>query len=46
MDGPSWIDLVERNVDRFGDLVAGIDPLLSDIPEFFDRGDGLGSIDL
>jgi orotidine-5'-phosphate decarboxylase len=40
MDGPSWIDLVESNVDRFGDLVAGIDPLLSDVPEFFDRGDG------
>jgi orotidine-5'-phosphate decarboxylase len=35
MDAPSWIELVERNVARFGDLVAGIDPSLSDIPEFF-----------
>lgn len=39
MDRPSWIELVERNVDRFGDLVAGIDPSLSDIPQFFERGD-------
>ena len=42
MDGPSWIELVEGNVSRFGDLVAGIDPSLSDIPEFFDsRDDGV-----
>jgi orotidine-5'-phosphate decarboxylase len=40
MDGPSWIELVERNVARFGDLVAGIDPSLSDIPEFFGSDDG------
>jgi orotidine-5'-phosphate decarboxylase len=39
MDGPSWIELVEENVGKFGDLVAGIDPSLSDIPEFFDSGD-------
>ena len=39
MDGPSWIELVERNVGRFGDLVAGIDPSLPDIPRFFERGD-------
>ncbi|MGV7218590.1 orotidine-5'-phosphate decarboxylase [Bradyrhizobium sp. UFLA05-112] len=38
MDGPSWVELVERNVARFGDVVAGIDPAHSDIPEFF--GDG------
>src|SRR5438034_6103658 len=35
MDTPSWIELVETNVARFGDLVAGIDPSQSDIPEFF-----------
>jgi orotidine-5'-phosphate decarboxylase len=40
MDGASWIDLVERNVARFGDLVAGIDPSLPDLPEFFSRDDG------
>lgn len=41
MDGSSWVELVERNVARFGDLVVGIDPALSDIPEFFgDGGDG------
>ncbi|MBA2398157.1 MAG: orotidine-5'-phosphate decarboxylase, partial [Bradyrhizobium sp.] len=40
MDGPSWIELVERNVARFGDLVAGIDPSLSDVPEFFGHDSG------
>ena len=35
MEASSWVELVERNVARFGDLVAGIDPSLSDIPEFF-----------
>jgi orotidine-5'-phosphate decarboxylase len=35
MDAPSWIELVETNVARFGDLVAGIDPSQPDIPEFF-----------
>ena len=35
MEAPSWIELVERNVARFGDLVAGIDPSPADIPEFF-----------
>src|SRR3954447_21841351 len=35
MQFPSWIELVERNVAKFGDLVAGIDPSLADIPEFF-----------
>lgn len=41
MKGPSWTELVEQNVGQFGDLVAGIDPSLSDIPEFFDTGDGV-----
>jgi len=40
MDAPSWTALVDRNVARYGDLVAGIDPSLSDIPEFFNLGDG------
>ncbi len=35
MDAPSWIELVERNVAQFGDLVAGIDPSLADIPDCF-----------
>jgi orotidine-5'-phosphate decarboxylase len=35
MEFPSWIELVERNVAKFGDLVAGIDPSPPDIPEFF-----------
>lgn len=35
MEAPSWVELVERNVASFGDIVAGIDPSLSDIPEFF-----------
>ena len=35
MEFPSWTELVESNVAKFGDLVAGIDPSLSDIPEFF-----------
>lgn len=42
MDGPSWIELVERNVARHGDLVAGVDPSPTDIPEFFEnRSDGV-----
>lgn len=43
MDAPSWVDLVERNVARFGDLVAGIDPALADIPAVF--GDDSAWID-
>ena len=35
MESPSWTELVETNVARFGDLVAGIDPSLPDIPAFF-----------
>jgi orotidine-5'-phosphate decarboxylase len=37
MANPSWCELVAANVDRFGDLVAGIDPHLPDIPAFFER---------
>ncbi len=39
MSGPSWCELVESNVERFGDLVAGIDPHLPDLPAFFDSND-------
>src|SRR5436190_17491384 len=39
MDAPSWIELVESNVARFGDLVAGIDPSQPDVPEFFGHDD-------
>jgi len=41
MDARSWTELVEANVARFGDLVAGIDPSLSDVPEFFEQDDGV-----
>ena len=39
MDAPSWIELVESNVARFGDLVAGIDPSQPDVPQFFGHDD-------
>lgn len=35
MNSSNWSDLVQNNVERFGDLVAGIDPALADIPEIF-----------
>ncbi|MBB4007665.1 orotidine-5'-phosphate decarboxylase [Allorhizobium taibaishanense] len=38
----AWVDIVTDNVDRYGELVAGIDPSLADIPEAFARGDGQG----
>lgn len=38
MSNPTWGELVENNVGRFGDLVAGIDPSLPDIPGFFGQG--------
>jgi len=38
MVGSSWVELVERNVATFGEVVVGVDPSFSDIPEFF--GDG------
>ncbi|MFT3810865.1 MAG: orotidine-5'-phosphate decarboxylase [Micropepsaceae bacterium] len=31
----SWVDIVEGNVARHGDLVLGIDPSLADLPDFF-----------
>ncbi len=35
MISPTWSELVQNNVERFGDLVVGIDPSLPEIPEFF-----------
>lgn len=34
---PRWVDLVRRNSAEYGDLVAGIDPFLPDLPSFFER---------
>jgi len=42
MDSMSWVELVEKNVRRYGDLVVGIDPSLPDLPYFFER-DGKAS---
>jgi len=39
MGNPTWGELVENNVERFGDLVAGIDPFLPEIPGFFGQRD-------
>jgi orotidine-5'-phosphate decarboxylase len=33
----SWTDIVAKNVRQYGDLVAGIDPSLSDVPSFFEE---------
>lgn len=35
----SWVETVEKNTIKYGDLVAGIDPSLPDIPKFFETGD-------
>jgi orotidine-5'-phosphate decarboxylase len=40
MTHPSWIEIVQENSAKHGDLVAGIDPSLSDVPLFFERGEG------
>jgi orotidine-5'-phosphate decarboxylase len=39
MTQPSWVEIVQTNCARHGELVAGIDPSLSDIPAFFEHGD-------
>ncbi len=39
MSSISWIEIVERNTIKYGELVAGIDPSLSDIPSFFEQND-------
>jgi orotidine-5'-phosphate decarboxylase len=40
MGKPTWTEIVETNAGKYGDLVVGIDPSLSDIPQFFEREDG------
>lgn len=37
MDSRSWVEIVEENVGKFGDLVVGIDPSLPDIPHVLAR---------
>ena len=37
MAARSWTEIVESNVARHGELVAGIDPFLPDLPEFFEQ---------
>lgn len=44
MPARSWIDIVDSNVARFGELVAGIDPYLPDLPAFFENGQAEGWI--
>lgn len=36
---PSWVETVQANCAKHGELVAGIDPSLADIPSFFNHGD-------
>ncbi|SDR56371.1 orotidine-5'-phosphate decarboxylase [Rhizobiales bacterium GAS191] len=37
MTDMSWCERVEVNVGKFGELVAGIDPHLPDVPAYFER---------
>src|SRR5580658_4139434 len=37
---PSWVEIVQDNNAKYGDLVVGIDPSLADVPSFFAQGDG------
>lgn len=37
MSSISWIELVQQNTARYGELVAGIDPSLSEIPSFLGK---------
>ncbi len=39
MENRSWVEIVEENVGRFGDLVVGIDPSLPDVPRALSRDD-------
>lgn len=38
MEKRTWTEIVEENVDTFGDLVVGIDPSLADIPHVLLQG--------
>ncbi|MGV2107408.1 orotidine-5'-phosphate decarboxylase [Agrobacterium vitis] len=37
---PAWTEIVKANVEHYGDLVAGIDPSLGDVPAVFENGNG------
>nr|WP_181377236.1 orotidine-5'-phosphate decarboxylase [Ochrobactrum sp. LM19]AJW29877.1 orotidine 5-phosphate decarboxylase [Ochrobactrum sp. LM19] len=39
MENPTWVEIVETNVRKYGDLVVGIDPSLPDLPQFFEQED-------
>jgi orotidine-5'-phosphate decarboxylase len=39
LENRTWVEIVEENVRKFGDLVVGIDPSLPDIPRVFARDD-------
>jgi len=45
MESRAWVELVERNVQAFGELVVGIDPSLAELPRFFEQGDATRWID-
>ena len=40
MTDRTWVEIVEENVARFGDLVVGIDPSLADVPRALVPDDG------
>lgn len=39
MSSISWVETVRQNVERYGELVAGIDPSPFELPFFFDQDD-------
>lgn len=39
MTKPSWVEIVQENCAKHGELIAGIDPSLADIPAFFEQRD-------
>lgn len=39
MTKPSWVEIVQENCAKHGELIVGIDPSLADIPTFFAQGD-------
>ncbi|TIX45765.1 MAG: hypothetical protein E5W81_27330 [Mesorhizobium sp.] len=40
MENRTWVEIVQANVQRFGNLVVGIDPSLPDVPHAFVRDGG------
>lgn len=39
MSSISWVEIVQENTARYGELVAGIDPSPSELPLFFEQND-------